>query len=71
MEKPAAQRYKVYLARLKAKNNDDYQKKKKKRKKKRKRNRLQKLKNQKDSHKIFLEKNRLRKKLVYDAKNKI
>ena len=36
MEKPAAQRYKVYLARLKAKNNDDYQKKKRKERKKEK-----------------------------------
>ena len=34
MEKPAAQRQKEYLARLKAKNNDDYLKKRKRNKKK-------------------------------------
>ena len=66
MGKPDAQRQKEYLARLKAKNNDDYLKKERERK----RSRLQKLKNEQDNYKIFLQKDRLRKKLAYDAKNK-
>ena len=66
MEKPAAQRQKEYLARLKAKNNDDYLKKERETK----RSRLQKLKNEQDNYKMFLQKGRLRKKLAYDAKNK-
>ena len=45
MGKPAAQRQKEYLARLKAKNNDDYLKKERERK----RSRLQKLKNEQDN----------------------
>ena len=66
MEKPAAQRQKEYLTRLKAKNNDDYLKKERETK----RSRLQKLKNEQDNYKMFLQKDRLRKKLAYDAKNK-
>ena len=66
MEKPAAQRQKEYLARLKAENNDDYLKKERETK----RSRLQKLKNEQDNYKMFLQKDRLRKKLAYDAKNK-
>ena len=66
MEKPAAQRQKEYLARLKAKNNDDYLKKERETK----RSRLQKLKNEQDNYKMFLQKDRQRKKLAYDAKNK-
>ena len=66
MGKPDAQRQKEYLARLKAKNNDDYLKKERERK----RSRLQKLKNEQHNYKMFLQKDRLRKKLAYGAKNK-
>ena len=66
MGKPAVQRQKEYLARLKAKNNDDYLKKERKRK----RSMLQKLKNEQDNYKMFLQKDRLRKKLAYEAKTK-
>ena len=65
MGKPAAQRQKEYLARLKAKDSDDLKKERE-----RKRSRPQKLKNEQDNYKILLEKDRLRKKLAYDAKNK-
>ena len=65
MGKPAVQRQKEYLGRLKAKNNDDYLKKER-----RKRSMLQKLKNEQDNCKMFLQKDRLRKKLAYEAKNK-
>ena len=41
-----------------------------KKERERKRSRLQKLKNEQDNYKMFLQKDRLRKKLAYDAKNK-
>ena len=49
MGKPAVQRQKEYLARLKAKNNDDYLKKDRETK----RSRLQKLKNEQDNYNVF------------------
>ena len=66
MEKPAAQRQKEYLARLKAKNNDDYLKKDRETK----RSRLQKLKNEQDNYNVFADGQTKKKTSIWCKKQK-